>query len=501
MAATTIPGLAIKVDVDTKEFEKELKEMNKKLQQSLESVDKMGDNIKLGTIFNGITAGITAARAAIDTVRASIQGVVAAYSAKADEIGKLTDFSDQVDISTEALTALGRGARQDGTDFDVLRKGLLKFRSTLGDAMNGSKSAQKVFEDLGLSVNDLASMSTEEALGRVSDKLNSFWNPSARAAAGESIFGKPFKDLELFLRRGSDGFSQLNAEAKRLGIPFSREDLEGVNAADDAIKDVIEQFGALGTAIAIEAAPHVMLFTEELKGVLKDLPAMVDDFSSVFNEVGFAIKETVNLFTGAIQAAGSVIKSLADYLDQTFGSKMTPAQKEAKRENEIKQLMIHKNRHAADWEKNPFMQRRLDELQGNKPSESAKPVTYSDKVKSIRDELSADGMRKKTQRELMRARNILGQGFGDVGNALSNWWGGGEKEKAGGGVAAKSMAPSFAGALEQGTAAAYAAAYQKDSRGKTEEKIEKNTEKTNTLLKAGFDGLKAVIPKFKFATA
>jgi hypothetical protein len=42
--------------------------------------------------------------------------------------------------------------------------------------------------------------------------------------------------------------------------------------------------------------------------------------------------------------------------------------------------------------------------------------------------------------------------------------------------------PQFAGALEAGSAAAYAAAYQRDRQGKTDEDIKKNTEKANSIL-------------------
>ena len=148
--------------------------------------------------------------------------------------GAIKKWSDEasvaarnVGIMTSEMIALNRVAIQGGIGVDEFAKMLAKMQNSLTDAAKGDKTAQKAFDDLGLSVSDLIKLDPTTMLQTVAKAAMSTGTP-LEALAG--IFGE---------RLGPKAVVALRQIAE-----------EGLPAVDAAIGQTADAIEALGSRYA-----------------------------------------------------------------------------------------------------------------------------------------------------------------------------------------------------------------------------------------------------------
>jgi lambda family phage tail tape measure protein len=102
----------------------------------------------------------------------------------------ISDLSDTTGIAVEHILALGTAFTENGGNADDANKSVLKFAQTIGDAIDGADSAQKAFEQVGVSLKDIQTMSEQELLKKTIDGLGKMENASMRIATQTALFGK-----------------------------------------------------------------------------------------------------------------------------------------------------------------------------------------------------------------------------------------------------------------------------------------------------------------------
>lgn len=196
-------------------------------------------------------AGSTAVFASF--IRSNLEGV--------DSLSKL---STKLGVSTEALGKLKYAGELANIPLETLGAGVAKMNKNLGEAVNGSETAQAAFSSLGLDFTKLATMAPDEALGVISDRLNQLENPAQRTAAILDIFGKSGLELNGILSLGSQGLAEYGKEAERLGLTFSAIDGTQVENANDSFTKLLSLLTAVGQRIAIELAPFIRQLNSDI---------------------------------------------------------------------------------------------------------------------------------------------------------------------------------------------------------------------------------------------
>jgi len=204
----------------------------------------------------GLAGMVTAAAAAAISVR----GVTGAFA----DLDRISKFSDAVGLSTETMAAWRHGAELTGTSTATLEKGVQRFARVLGDAQAGVGAAVRGFETLGLSVDELAKMNTAEAFKATAEAIKGIADPAQRAAAAYAVFGRQGQELMTFLTAGRDGIEAMEAEARTLGITFSREMGAKVEAANDAMARMGAATRGMAQQLAISLAPAIINVSEGL---------------------------------------------------------------------------------------------------------------------------------------------------------------------------------------------------------------------------------------------
>lgn len=202
-------------------------------------------------------AGATLALAGIGGIGYLIKQQMAAIDATAK-------LSDRLDVSTQSLIALQHAAKIAGVEKETLNKSLEILTRRLGEVNMGVGQAKYALDSLGLSADELAGKSTDEAIGLIADQLNKLPNAAQKAAAANYLFGRSGQQLLNLFEEGSAGIDKYRAEVERLGLAYDRVDAAKVEAANDAMERLGAVMRGAVQAAVIELSPYVEALADHL---------------------------------------------------------------------------------------------------------------------------------------------------------------------------------------------------------------------------------------------
>lgn len=279
--------LTYTVDVNTNPAQKSLDALNKKV----ETVNKTFNAFKQALI--GFATG----------------GFIAQAYQYADAI---SDLSDATNIAIEAVVGFGKAVQQSGGDAEKANQGLLKFVQSIGEAADGSLKTQNAFQDVGISLKDLATLSEQDLLRKAIDGLAKIDDTAKRSVVQLELFGKAMKGVS----------AQNLAEAFGPATDASGKYAQSIKAAADAQQNLEVFAGDFKIALLetlqpiSELAKNLLAAGSASKDFIKtglDIGLVVIEFLAV----GKAIRLVTSAFK-ALAAAPAVIKGGFDILARTW---------------------------------------------------------------------------------------------------------------------------------------------------------------------------------------
>jgi hypothetical protein len=196
----------------------------------------------------------------------SVQTVAGAFNSfvagSAAAVASVDDLSQRTGVSTQTLQAYQFAAEKSGVSVETFGKGVQKLGINLGEAQTGNKGAIKSFADLGLSVQELSRLSPEAAFEAVAAAISQLPGPAQQAAAAVSLFGKSGAELVPMFAEGAGYLSEMRAEAERLGLVLSKDQVQGLATLDDSIQAVSLTFRAFQQRVTAELAPSLIAAAE-----------------------------------------------------------------------------------------------------------------------------------------------------------------------------------------------------------------------------------------------
>ncbi len=166
-----------------------------------------------------------------------------------DAADNLNDLSKKTGIAVDNLAGLQLVVDKSGTTMEMLGGGIAKLNKTLGEAAGGSKEAQTVLRDLGITATD-----PMEAFYQLADAFGRFKTEGDKANALSKVIGKTWTELAPALAEGGDGLRAIVEEGKRLN-PVTKEMAEQADKFNDAMSRFKTQASGVGTAIATSLLP------------------------------------------------------------------------------------------------------------------------------------------------------------------------------------------------------------------------------------------------------
>lgn len=211
---------------------------------------------------------------------------------------ELLMMSLRTGVTVENLSGLRYAAEQSGASADDLAAGFRFLNKNLFSAAKGSKETRDSFEELGLSVHQLATMSADERFLAVAEAISKIQDPTIRAGRAMAVLGKGALSLMPMMLEGKAGIAALRAEAERLGIIMSTEDASAAEALGDAFESLGKTVRGVAMQVGASLAPA-------LTSILTTIAPMV-------KLVGDWVKANRGIIIGvAILAAGLVAAGTA----------------------------------------------------------------------------------------------------------------------------------------------------------------------------------------------
>jgi hypothetical protein len=190
----------------------------------------------------------------------------------------LTDLSKRTGINVETLQRLGHAAERSGSNLDGVTAGITKLSVSMADALGDNEAARNSFANLGVSLEDLKSLSPEEVFMRLADAVKNSNDPVQVAGDLNNVLGRSFKELIPLLLEGREGIEGLKAQA--IGV-IPEETIARIDTFKDQLEDAWGLTKLLGAEVVIFASNVQAAFEVGVQHVRKFVAELMGDVAAI----------------------------------------------------------------------------------------------------------------------------------------------------------------------------------------------------------------------------
>lgn len=237
--------------IDSSEAEKSLG----KTESAAEKVQN-----KLGGLVSGAAKFAAGAAASISAAGAAIFAFADNVASVGDNIDKQ---SQKLGISAKSYQEWDAVLGHCGASIDSLKGGMKKLTSAIADASDDQVAA---FQAVGLSMDQVASMSTEDVFSAVITGLQGMEEGAARTDIATTLLGKSAQELGPLLNTSAEDTAAMKQAVNDLGGVMSDEAV----AASASFKDALQDLTTIGTGFKNALGAQVLPYVTEAMTALTD---------------------------------------------------------------------------------------------------------------------------------------------------------------------------------------------------------------------------------------
>ena len=160
-----------------------------------------------------VDVNTTQAQSSLQKLQTTVSGTQAAFSKLNTVIGALAigaavrsaityadaiqDIADATGLAIESITGFTRAVELNGGNADSARQAILRLNQSVGGAAEGSKAAQDAFLAVGVTLQDLATLSDQDLFDKTLKGLGAIADSSKRATVQNELYGKSLRGVNL----------------------------------------------------------------------------------------------------------------------------------------------------------------------------------------------------------------------------------------------------------------------------------------------------------------
>ena len=204
--------LFAKLGLDTTEY-------NEGLEGAEKSASSFGANLKKGI---GVAAGVTAAG-----ITAVTGATVAGTKALIDGVASVSEYGDRIDKMSQKMNMSATAFQE--WDFVMQHAGtsIDSMQASIKTLSNAAETGNEAFQTLGITEEQIASMSGEELFGATIEALQNVEDETQRTYLAGQLLGRGATELGPLLNMSSEELNEMKQQAHDLGGVLS----------DEAVKD------------------------------------------------------------------------------------------------------------------------------------------------------------------------------------------------------------------------------------------------------------------------
>lgn len=288
-----------------------------KLSSAFGSAAKVG----IGAVAGLATAALGAGSALYSTVSQT--------AAAGDEIDKM---SQKLGVSSTFYQEWDAVLQHSGTSMDSMSATFKKLATASQDA---SKDQEAAFASLGLSMEQVSSMSTEELFSSVITGLQGMEEGTERTALATTLLGRGAMEMGALLNTSAEDTQGMIDTVHELGGVMDGDAVKGAAAFQDSLQDMTTAFTGLKNSAMTELMPS---FTSLLDGftslatgsgdasnqltlgvqgiatsISTALPSIIAGFSTLASSIATVAPDLLSaLATGIIEALPTLVPTLVE---------------------------------------------------------------------------------------------------------------------------------------------------------------------------------------------
>ena len=295
----------------------------------------------MGTTGKVMAGAVAAGGAAIGAMGAkfiSASGDVAAYG---DNIDKM---SQKMGLTAEAYQEWDAVMQHSGTSMETMK-------ASMKTLANAAQTGNDAFEQLGISQEQLASMSQQDIFEATIAGLQNVEDTTQRTYLAGKLLGRGATELGPLLNSSAEETQAMRDRVKELGGVMSNDAVKAAAAYQDQLQDMQTAFSGLSRNMMSEFLPDVTtvmaglteifsgntegglgMITEGINGIANNLtqalPQLLQVASGIVTALGQAIVQNLpmllstgisilqQLATGILQAIPTMLPTIIDFVVQ-----------------------------------------------------------------------------------------------------------------------------------------------------------------------------------------
>lgn len=302
-SGTEIFRLFGSIFIDSSQAEASLSKTDDKAK---EVQDTLASTVKKGAAWaTGTAAAITAATVAVFKVADSVAAV-------GDEIDKQ---SQKLGISAQAYQEWDAILGHCGASMDSLKAGMKTLSKAIAD---GSADQVAAFQAVGLSLEEVQQMSTEDVFAAVITGLQGMEEGAERTNIATTLLGRSAQELGPLLNTSAEATEEMRQTVNDLGGVMSDEAVAASAQFKDALQDLETAAGWFKRELVANILPYVTAGMQGLTNAMMQAKNWVVTLKENFVSFGTSVVTTLdkasfalNKFLGKQDVAG--YDSYADY--------------------------------------------------------------------------------------------------------------------------------------------------------------------------------------------
>ena len=221
--------------------------------------------------FAGDIPAIASTIASRGAAIAAAAGTAAGYlvEKQMESIDSTNKLRRTLGLTAEQMVGYQHAASLAGSDSEGFTKAVKKMNTLIAQAGDGSKTAQTELARVGLTIQQLGRLSTDDRIKLIADRYNSIGNAASRTAFLVGVFGREGLSIGNMFEEGAKGIEEAQKEAKALGLTFSDLDGANVEASNDAMTRLGASITGVARNIAVQLAPFIQAAAEYMTNFTK----------------------------------------------------------------------------------------------------------------------------------------------------------------------------------------------------------------------------------------
>ena len=270
-----------------------------------------------GTIIAGALATATAGAVALG------KGFIEATNSVASLGDEISKESAKMHISTTSYQELDFILTHFGSSIDVVKNGMKTLTAQ-------AESNSDAFAQLGISTEELATLSQEDLFYRVIEGLQNCTDESERTVLAQELLGRSSIEMTNLFNASAEETEALRQQVHELGGVMSEEALKDAEAYQDAMTNMNTALDGLKNNMVSNFLPGVTkamnglakVFSGDKSGIgeikqgIEDTISKINDLAPDFIELGSSI--ITSLISGFAPMLPSIVSTLFDVLIQAI---------------------------------------------------------------------------------------------------------------------------------------------------------------------------------------